>query len=98
VEFVVGERGPGATRFAVNCDGWHREFQDFDAALSCFTAALSDSTRLEVWLRGSTPYNWTLQRRAGRGWEDISAVSSWFVAFWHGRRIIYLQNHLLEAA
>jgi hypothetical protein len=98
VEFVVQESRSQPTRYAVNCDGWHKEFSDFDEALSCFTSALSDSTRLEVWLRGSTPYSWTLQRRAPRGWESLGTASSWQLAFWRPRRVLYLQNHLLEAA
>ena len=98
VEFVVAEQRSGVARFAVSCDGWHREFLDFDNALACFTSALSDSTRLEVWVRGSTPYKWTLQRRARRGWESMGSVGSWFVPLWRRRRIIYRRNHLLEAA
>jgi hypothetical protein len=98
VEFVVQESGSRPTRYAVNCDGWHKEFRDIDAALNCFIAALSDSNRLEVWLRGSNPYRWTLEHRARHGWESLGTISSWQLAFWRPRRILYLQNHLLEAA
>jgi hypothetical protein len=94
VEFVVAERGSGAARFAVNCDGWHREFRDFDTALSCFTSALSDSTRLKVWVRGSTPYKWTLQRRGRRGWESLGAGASSFFRTIYSR----LPNKRLELA
>ena len=96
VEFVVRESHP--VRYAVNCDGWHKEFSTLDDALGCFTSALSDSTRLEVSLRGSTPYRWTLQLRGPRGWQRLGTTSTWQLAFWRPKRIIYLQNHLLEAA
>ena len=96
VEFVVRESSP--VRYAVNCDGWHKEFSALDEALACFTSALSESTRLEVTLRGSTPYRWTLQLRGRRGWESLGTTSTWQLAFWRSKRIMYLQNHLLEAA
>jgi hypothetical protein len=96
VEFVVRESPP--VRYAVNCDGWHKEFSTLDDALACFTSALSDSTRLEVLLRGSTPYRWTLQLHGPRGWESLGTISTWQLAFWRPKRIAYLQNHLLEAA
>ena len=84
--------------YSVRCDGWYGAFANATDAVAFVELALSESARLEVWIRGETAYRWTFQKRQGRGWEPVSGRRSIWAPFWRRRRILYLQNRLLEAA
>ena len=84
--------------YSVSCDGWYTQFREASDALDCVELALSESTRLEVWVRGKTRYRWILQRRSKQGWATVGERTALLRPFWRRRRIVYLQNRLLEAA
>ena len=84
--------------YSVWFEGWYKQFQSAADAIECIELALSESARLEVWVRGNTQYRWIFQRRSERGWDTVGARSAVFRPFWRRRRVLHLQNQLLEAA
>ena len=87
-----------ADSFQVACDGWYAHFEFADEAVTCFLDALSPATRLRVTLRGRTPCRWQLERRIAERWLPLVERARVWSPFWRHRSVVYLQNHLLEAA
>jgi hypothetical protein len=95
--FTVRFRELGA-HSRVECGGWRGEFQELDAALECFIAALGPASRLQVRLRGRWPYRWQLQRWQDGHWFALQETGHVLFPFWLRENRNYLQNRLLEAA
>ena len=84
--------------FQVACDGWYAHFEFADEAVACFLQALSPAARLRVVRRGQTPCRWQLEIREADSWRSLVERARVVAPFWRRRSIVYLQNHLLEAA
>lgn len=85
----------GDGRYTVGFDGWHEHFASEEDALKCFAAGISGECRLVTYLRGGTPYRWTVEYRDGDKWRrDRTTGLLWF-PFWRRREVNVLQNRLL---
>ncbi len=87
-----------AGKWVVGFGGWHEHFSSEDEAVNCFAFGLSDSCRLRVHYRGSFPYRWTVEARAGDGWREDSTTGLMFFPFWRRSRVEYRQNAVLNGA
>lgn len=84
--------------FQVACDGWYAHFEFADEAVASFLQALSPAVRLRVVFRGQTPCRWQLEVRGAEHWQSLVERARPFTPFWRRASVVYLQNHLLEAA
>ena len=75
--------------------GWHEHFDTESEALDCFAFGLSDSCRLTVEYRGSTPTRWTVESVHDGKWVPDSSVGLLLVPFWRSKRVSHLQNRLI---
>jgi hypothetical protein len=78
--------------FVVHFDGWHKHFNNEDAALNCFAFGLLGRCRLKVCRRWKIEYRWTLESLTDRGWEEDSTTGLLFFPFWGSREITYREN------
>ena len=72
----------GTSEWIVHFDGWHEYFDTKDAAQNCLAFGLSDECRLEITLRGTFPYRWTVQSKTENGWESDGTTGLIFFPFW----------------
>jgi len=89
--------------YTVCFDGWHEEYDDFEAALNSFAFGLSDDCRLKISYRGRFPYAWTVEEKDCDGnwwdcqWIGCSTTGLFIAPFWMKKRYVYRQNHLLKS-
>ena len=95
--FDIRLHGRG-TRHTVRFDGWVRTFDRDDDALDCLELGLSDSCRLAVTLRGSTPVSWLLEVREYGLWVPHRRTRRRLVPFWRAPRVEYRQNVVITRA
>jgi hypothetical protein len=91
--FAIRLRVQGS-RFHVQFDGWHEEFDSEAEALNCLAFGLSPKCRLAVVLRGKVPVKWTLESLDGQRWTSDSQVGLLLQPFWRRSRVVYRQNRL----
>jgi hypothetical protein len=84
--------------WVVSFGGWHEHFTSEEEALNCFAFGLSDQCRLRVHYRGSFPYRWTVEGRAGDGWEAGGTTGLLLFPFWRRPRVEYRQNAVIRLA
>jgi hypothetical protein len=84
--------------YRVRFDGWTRTFDRDDDALDCLELGLSDSCRLAVTCRGSTPVAWTLEVREFGMWVPHRCTRRRLVPFWRPARTEYKQNDVITTA
>jgi hypothetical protein len=85
-------------RYRVSCAGWHEDFKSSASASDRFALGLSSACRIKVWRRGGMAHRWQLEVRMRGQWVADGVVGLRIFPFWRRAEIIYLQNHLLEAA
>lgn len=78
--------------YTVGYDGWHEIFQSHEEAINCFLYGLFGDGRLRVVIRGSYECGWSLERRQGLEWQEVSSTSLIFTPFWRRKRIVYRRN------
>jgi len=86
----------GTTEWIVHFDGWHEHFDTEDEALNCFMFGLSNECRLQITLRGTFPYRWTVQKGIENEWDPDSTTGLIFFPFWRRKRVEYRQNDVLN--
>jgi len=84
--------------FTVHFEGWHEHFDSKQEALNCFAFGLSQSCRLCVVYRGSTPTRWIVESHQNGAWVQDSETGLIFFPFWRAQRLVRKQNRLLPAA
>jgi hypothetical protein len=82
----------GNSEWIIGFDGWHEHFDTKDEALNYFAFGLSGKCRLEITLRGSFPYRWTVQSRTNNGWQTDSTTGLLVYPFWRRKHVEYRQN------
>jgi hypothetical protein len=92
--FAVGIES-SRSGYSVHFAGWHEEFDSQEEALECFAFGLSDSCRLRVTYRGSTPVRWVVESLKDGEWIPDSETGLILIPFWRPTRTAYLQNSLL---
>ena len=93
--FIVGleETDSGYT---VSFEGWHEIFKGAEEALNCMAFGLSESCRLKITLRGSTPQKWEVEAKENNAWVTDSETGLLIFPFWRKAVVIYKQNNLLN--
>ena len=95
--FEVSLNVAGPRRFLVRYDNWHQVFDRAEDAYDCFEYGLSDSCRLRVTYRGTTPVECCIERRQYGLWVPGRAIARRLSPFWRSRRIVHRQNRVFTA-
>lgn len=85
-----------STNYTVAFDSWHEIFEDKEEALNCLAFGLSDSCRLKISSKGTTPYKWEVQAEENNEWFTDSETGLIFIPFWRKSVITYKQNNVLK--
>jgi hypothetical protein len=93
-----------STGCMVSFDGWHANYEDEADALNVFAFGLSQDCRLQVHYRGDFAHIWKVEEKSKSGeWvpcEWVGANEAGLIApplFWVKKRVVYLQNQLIES-
>ena len=84
--------------YTVAFEGWHESFEDAEEALNCLAFGLSDSCRLKITYRGTSPQKWEVQAKEENNgsWYTDSETGLIIFKFWHKPKVTYKQNSLLS--
>lgn len=81
--------------YTVYYDGWHEHFDDASEALNCLAFGLSTDCRLKEYVRGGSPYKWTVEFKEDEKWVEEGTTALVFYPFWRRKSVRYLQNSLI---